>query len=96
LNNNQLTGSINGIGVFPAMEFLQLHDNFFTGTVPSAVGTFSGLAAFTLHETLISGSMPAEVCDLLSPPGILTSLIADCGGQVPDIICPCCTDCRVV
>jgi hypothetical protein len=96
LNNNELTGSISDIGVFPAMQFLQLHNNLFTGTVPSSVGTFSKLAAFTLHGTLLSGSMPAEVCDLLTPPGILTALSADCGGLVPDMICPCCTDCRVV
>lgn len=99
INNNNMTGSIEGIGVFPDMEFLQLHDNFFTGTVPEAVGTFSNLAAFTLHETEISGVMPASVCDLLTSAnkgGVLGSLIADCGGPDPDIICSdsCCTDCR--
>lgn len=99
LNNNQLTGSINGIGVFPDMEFLQLHDNFFTGTVPTEVGLFSNLAAFTLHETAISGEMPQGVCDLLATNplggGVLSSLIADCSEPAPDIICNCCTDCRL-
>lgn len=77
------------------MEFLQLHDNGFTGTVPIEVGNFTNLAAFTLHETDISGVMPAEVCDLFNPPGILTTVIADCAGPAPDIICSCCTDCRL-
>jgi len=97
LNNNQFTGSINGIGVFPDMEFLQLHDNFFTGTVPEAVGNFSKLAAFTLHETEITGVMPDSVCDLRLSEGnggVLASLIADCAPPNPDINCTCCTDCR--
>lgn len=98
LNNNQFTGSIEGIGVFPSMEFLQLHNNSFTGTVPAAVGSYTNLEAFTLHESSISGTMPQSVCALLrnaSLGGVLDSLIADCGGLEPDILCPCCTDCRL-
>ena len=94
VNDNQLTGSINNMGVFLAMEFLQLHANDFTGTVSSGIGNFTNLAAFTLHETLISGEIPPEVCSLFTPPGILTTLIADCGGPSPNIECSCCTDCR--
>jgi hypothetical protein len=98
LNNNQLTGSISGIDVFPQMEFLQLHENLFTGTVPDAVGTFDSLAAFTLHRTGITGEMPPTVCNLLETEnngGVLTSLIADCGGGADATIeCDCCTDCR--
>ena len=97
INDNKMTGSIEGIGAFPAMEFLQLHRNSFTGTVPEAVGSYSNLEAFTLHESSISGTMPQSVCNLLrnaSLGGVLDSLIADCGGLVPDIACDCCTDCR--
>lgn len=98
INDNQMTGSVSGIGVFPAMEFLQLHNNSFTGTVPEAVGTYSKLEAFTLHESRITGTMPLSVCGLLrnvSLGGVLDSLIADCGGLEPEIMCECCTDCRV-
>ena len=97
LNNNQLTGSISGIGVFPEMEFLQLHDNFFTGTIPPSLGDSTRLAAFTLHETEIGGVMPQSICDLLVTAGnggVLGSLIADCTEPDPDIVCTCCTDCR--
>lgn len=97
LNNNQLSGPIDGIDGFPNMEFLQLHDNLFSGTVPDTVGTYSNLSAFTLHETFIGGSMPPSVCDLLvseNNGGVLTSLIADCSLPQPDIQCTCCTDCR--
>ena len=98
INDNQMTGSISGIGVFPSMEFLQLHNNSFTGTVPNAVGAYTNLEAFTLHESNITGRMPPSVCGLLRNTsvigGVLDSLIADCGGLDPDIVCDCCTDCR--
>lgn len=99
INNNHFTGSIDGLGVFPNMTFLQIHANFFTGTVPSAIGTYSALGAFTLQHTAISGTMPQSVCDLLVTAGnggVLTALIADCGGNYPNIVCHCCTDCRKV
>jgi Leucine-rich repeat (LRR) protein len=99
LNDNQLTGSVEGLGQFPYMEFLQIHRNDFTGTVPEGIGAYTSMTAFTLHETLISGTMPSSVCDLVQvTPGdgkFLTSLIADCAAPVPDIICDCCTDCRI-
>ena len=94
LNDNMLTGSIEGIGVFPQMAFLQVHGNFFTGTVPEAVGTYSNLGTFTLHRSGISGTMPASVCDLIDN-GVLGSLISDCLEPNPFIVCPCCTDCRL-
>jgi hypothetical protein len=95
INSNKFTGSIDGIGSFPLMEFMQLHDNFFTGTVPDAVGTYDKMVAFTLHKTGITGTMPAGMCDLLVVNGgVLDSLIADCAGVDPDIVCTCCTDCR--
>jgi len=97
INDNRMTGSIEGIGVFPNMEFLQLHNNSFTGTVPQAVGRYSKLEAFTLHASDITGVMPQSVCNLLrnaSLGGVLDSLIADCGGLEPNILCDCCTDCR--
>jgi len=98
INDNLMTGSIEGIGVWPSMEFLQLHNNSFTGTVPEAMGTYSNLTVFTLHESSISGTMPDSVCNLLRTAGrggVLDSLIADCGGLNPNIVCPCCTNCRV-
>lgn len=97
LNNNQLSGNLDGIEQYPNMEFLQLHDNLFTGTVPDAVGSYTSLAAFTLHESMISGTMPDSVCNLLASAGnggSLTSLIADCSLPNPNIVCTCCTDCR--
>jgi hypothetical protein len=94
VNDNQLTGSVNNLGVFVNMEFLQIHANAFTGTVSSEIGSFTRLAAFTLHETLISGDMPDEVCNLFNAPGSLETLIADCDGPSPNIECDCCTDCR--
>eukprot|EP00546_Thalassionema_frauenfeldii_P006654 CAMPEP_0178913044 /NCGR_PEP_ID=MMETSP0786-20121207/10616_1 /TAXON_ID=186022 /ORGANISM="Thalassionema frauenfeldii, Strain CCMP 1798" /LENGTH=287 /DNA_ID=CAMNT_0020585727 /DNA_START=851 /DNA_END=1714 /DNA_ORIENTATION=- len=93
LNDNLLTGSINGIGAFPSMDFFQLHDNFFTGTVPDDMGAYSKLEIFTLHGNLVEGTMPASVCSLRTT-GNLQSLIADCLDSPPEIECSCCTDCR--
>lgn len=98
LNDNHFSGPIDGIGGFPFMEFLQLHRNNFTGTVPEGVGEYTNMSAFTIHETLISGTMPESVCDLLlssNGTGLLTSLIADCATSDPNIVCNCCTDCRI-
>lgn len=92
-----MTGSIDGIGKFPEMEFLQLHDNLFSGQVPEGVGDFANLAAFTLHGTDISVTMPRSVCDLLSAEnkgGVLRYMIANCRFPDPNIECSCCTDCR--
>lgn len=95
LNNNFLSGDVAGIGVFSELEFLQLHANSFSGTIPDAVGSFTRLSTFTLHETNFTGSIPPGLCDLVDN-GTLTSLIADCGGDTPEITCECCTDCRFV
>jgi hypothetical protein len=97
LNDNLMTGSVSGIGVYPQLEFLQLHKNAFTGTIPDSLGQSTKLAAFTLHETDITGTMPESICNLLGTAGnggVLTSLIADCSPPNPQIECSCCTDCR--
>jgi Leucine-rich repeat (LRR) protein len=99
LNNNFLEGTIDDMGVFGQLEFLQLHANLFNGTIPDAMGGLNRLATFTLHETTFSGTMPESVCNLVvANGGILKSLISDCDpsapGVAPDIVCDCCTDCR--
>lgn len=58
------------------------------------------MTTFTLHETGFVGAVPNEVCNLRDiNGGLLSSLIADCGipiGDVnPELICNCCTDCRI-
>ena len=94
LNNNFLSGPVNGLGAFTLLEFMQLHENLFTGTIPEAVGAFTRLSTFTLHETDLVGSVPVGLCTIVDS-GLLTSLIADCGGPTPQITCECCTDCRI-
>jgi hypothetical protein len=99
LNDNKFSGNLDGVDGFPFMEFLQLHRNDFTGTVPEGVGKYTDMTAFTIHETFITGTMPSSICDLVairgaSNGGVLTSLIADCDEPNPDIVCDCCTDCR--
>ena len=94
LNDNALSGPVSGLGAFPLLEFMQLHSNLFTGTIPAAVGSFTRLSTFTLPQTNLRGTVPDGLCSIVDS-GILTSLIADCGGPVPEIACECCTDCRI-
>mmetsp|Transcript_9202 Transcript_9202/g.26287 ORF Transcript_9202/g.26287 Transcript_9202/m.26287 type:complete len:658 (-) Transcript_9202:185-2158(-) len=105
LNNNALTGNVDGFVVtntttgvdriaFPVLDFLQLHTNQFTGTIPDLFGDLNLLGTFTLHDNNFTGSIPQTVCDLVAPQGPLTSLIADCDPPTPEVNCTCCTDCR--
>ena len=93
LDNNLISGGIDGIGALTQLEFVQMHINFFSGTVPDGLGNALNLATFNLHENNFVGSMPSSVCLLRDR--FLTSLIADCAGNPPQIECTCCSDCRV-
>lgn len=93
LNSNLLTGNIEGAAAFVRMEFMQFHENFFTGTVPNDIGTFSNLRTLTVHDSQMTGTMPDSVCDLVTA-GTLQMLIADCLGPNAELVCTCCTDCR--
>ena len=44
LNNNQLTGSINGIEQLTELQFLQLDNNLLSGSIPSEVRDMSNLS----------------------------------------------------
>lgn len=73
---------------------LQLHQNSFSGAIPSELGLLTQLANLELHGTDLTGEMPAEICELRSS-GALASLTADCAGDNPVVSCPsgCCTAC---
>ena len=49
LNNNTLTGSINGIENLVDLRFLQIHGNQFTGEIPSQFPLLTNLSKFLLH-----------------------------------------------
>jgi len=93
LNDNILSGSIAGIGALPGLILLQVQSNDFTGQVPESLGKDTNLATLTLYRTSLKGTMPTSICDLVDS-GVMTTLIADCSGPSPEIICGCCTDCR--
>ncbi|OEU12166.1 L domain-like protein [Fragilariopsis cylindrus CCMP1102] len=92
LNDNELTGNIDDIGVFLDLEFLQLQNNQFTGTIPDDImGDLSRMRVLNLHGNMLdtTQAMPESVCArLFENGGFLTSLIVDCG-----ITCSCCTSC---
>jgi hypothetical protein len=81
-----------------SLRDLYVDNNFLSGTVPSIQpGQFLNLTEFILEKNNIIGTMPASICALTgeSTNGTLTALLADCGGNTPQITCECCTACAL-
>ena len=68
-------------------------DNNLAGTIPSELGALSTIDTIEVQANAITGSMPSEICDNVSPSGIITVLTSDCGGTEPLVECDCCTRC---
>ena len=91
------------------MTRLQLHSNYFEGTIPTTFGQMSNLDFLTLEGNLLSGKVPESLCNLRIPEGVdpedakpgkaLRQLTVDCyndrSGLGFDCEIPrCCTLCR--
>jgi len=86
LNNNQLSGDIEGIQQLKRLEFLQLHHNKFSGIIPQEISDMTNLRVFTTYGNNFDNA-PSSLCmnrDVNG--GNLTTYIADCSP-----ICPCCS-----
>jgi len=97
LYENRLTGTIPvNYGNAPNLRDLYLYDNNLSGTVPSIQqGQLDSFTEFRLEDNSIVGTMPASICALRGPNNEtdLVTLVADCGGNPPEIECDCCTGC---
>jgi Leucine-rich repeat (LRR) protein len=51
LNNNTLSGTIDGMQNLQSLEFLQLHQNLFSGTIPVGVSELVNLTVMTTYDT---------------------------------------------
>jgi hypothetical protein len=88
LNDNLLTGTIDSaIGTLKNLKFLQLGGNPIIGTIPKELGDLD-LAGGGFENTLLTGTVP--LCDGESSP---SRLVADCAGDIPRVVCDCCTRC---
>jgi hypothetical protein len=87
INNNNLSGPVNGLESLRKLEFLQLHHNAFVGTIPVGVADFTDLRVFTTYGNNFTTAPLGDICknrDING--GNLTTLIADCSTP-----CPCCS-----
>ena len=46
------------------LEILELHDNDFTGSIPSGIGSLTKLKTLNLGGNELSGAIPNDICDL--------------------------------
>eukprot|EP00850_Spirogloea_muscicola_P023531 SM000364S13666 [mRNA] locus=s364:25209:37138:- [translate_table: standard] len=61
LSFNSISGPINVIGgttIPPALKFLRLHNNLFTGRIPDQFGRFPSLTALYLNDNSMLGPIP--------------------------------------
>lgn len=94
LATNAFDGTIpQNLGNAPELRALLLQQNALSGTVP-AIGEsrLQSLQQMKLFDNQLSGSLPDSICKLVAQAS-LTELSSDCGGMVPKIDCPCCTEC---
>lgn len=92
LNNNTLSGSIDGIQNLSELTFLQLHSNSFTGEIPSSFGNLKRLERMTSYDTFLVGGVPPEICwnkvGNETSGGALARLHANCPCSCCENTCP--------
>jgi len=94
LSRNSFNGIIpNDIGNLPVVEFLYLDDNQFTGYLPEAVGNLDSLKELRADDVNLIGSVKNSSATCALRDGNLREFILDCGGELPEIECECCTSC---
>ena len=84
LNNNTLSGPIDGMENLSSLTFLQLHQNLFTGSIPVAMDQLEDLLTFTSYDTVLSGPPDSICANRIDNGGKLSTLKANCP-------CTCCT-----
>ena len=65
---------------------IHLNNNRLSGTVPDFAASNSGLSFLNLVHNDLTGSI---VCDFI----INTTVNTDCGGDIPEVECSCCSEC---
>ena len=85
INNNQISGSVDGIEALNKLEFLQLHHNTFIGSIPNGVSELTNLRVFTTYGN--NFTIVPNLCENRDVNGgKLSIFITDCSTS-----CPCCS-----
>eukprot|EP00571_Detonula_confervacea_P005143 CAMPEP_0172327828 /NCGR_PEP_ID=MMETSP1058-20130122/60032_1 /TAXON_ID=83371 /ORGANISM="Detonula confervacea, Strain CCMP 353" /LENGTH=1009 /DNA_ID=CAMNT_0013044913 /DNA_START=174 /DNA_END=3203 /DNA_ORIENTATION=- len=88
--HNDFSSSIpSELGSLYKLEYLYLDDNEFENSVPNELGELSNLKKLALHNNFLVGEVDDRICKLADDL-FLTQLSADCGGEIPEIVCGCC------
>jgi len=66
-----------------------LEGNEFEDNVPTELGQLSNLKKLALHNNFLNGEVDEHICKLVEDL-FLTQLSADCGAEMPEIVCECC------
>lgn len=72
------------------LEYLYLDNNELSDAVPGELGRLNNLKRLSLHNNDLVGEVGAPICKL-SDELFLAQLTADCGGDVPEVSCDCCS-----
>jgi hypothetical protein len=89
---NALTGTLPAsIGQWTALKSFNVVVNALTGTIPASIGNWSQIMYAYFYVNEFTGTMPNGICPYINAT-IFEELWADC---LPEITCPCCTDCYV-
>jgi Leucine-rich repeat (LRR) protein len=92
LSSNQFTGAIPvELAFLAGLEILNLASNELTGSVPLELSELRKLGKLFLQETSVTAGLSTAFCN--DETILTTDIHADCGGDVPEIECDCCTTC---
>ena len=58
--------------------------------MPKEFGELTDMKKMTRHNNFLTGQVDDRICKLVDEL-FLTTLSADCGGEMPNIFCNCCT-----
>jgi hypothetical protein len=102
LDDNKLFGPLpTELAQLTKLQFLLVNRNELSGDIPTEFAALISLRVAFLDKNAISGSL-APLCELpafneestaTQRNGGANLLIADCGGEDPEIVCECCTIC---
>ena len=93
LDHNHLSGSIPPcIGNLVEMRQLYVFHNNLTGVIPSEISTLRELQGLGVEHNAFVGDVSNEICDLVSANKGF-DFWSDCGGEQPELSCPCCNVC---
>jgi hypothetical protein len=72
------------------LKSLSLASNMLSGSLPVSLGELRFLEQLHIQDTNITDGLEAAFCNKTI---LMTSIGADCGGDPPEVNCPCCTKC---